>query len=233
MVERKFAVYRWRLRPRSSTAAQAARLNGVEMATAAATAAGTRSPCSPSHLRRTLPPERDAHEAQGHLRTAREQQPDHELEVFRVARVVEATRAIHLPAAGAEVDDQATPAHLLEAAEQPHDIVRACRAFEAVEHDDERSAGLTPGQPVEIEEVAVRRLDPLTPERRSPKAPQEGSPQGLEMLASVPPRRMIGGGSDHVAAGASTRPPRFSPSAVAHPARVGAPQVTPGPGGRA
>src|SRR5215468_7092862 len=56
MVERKFAVYRRRLRPRSSTAAQAARLNGVEMATAAATDAGIRSPSSPSHLRRTLPP---------------------------------------------------------------------------------------------------------------------------------------------------------------------------------
>src|SRR5215471_1870332 len=157
-------------------------------------------------LEEDVAPERNAHEAQGRLRIAREQKADHELEVFRVARVVEATRAIHLPAAGAEVDDQATPAHLLEAAEQPHDIVRACRAFEAVEHDDERCAGLAPGQPVEIEEVAVRRLDPLTPERRSPKAPQEGSPQGLEMLASVPPRRMIGGGSDHVAAGASTRP---------------------------
>jgi len=45
-----------------------------------------------------------------------------------------------------------------------------------MEHDDERRPALTSGKPVEIDEVAVRRLDALAEERRRSSVTQQRPP---------------------------------------------------------
>jgi hypothetical protein len=74
------------------------------------------------------------------------------------------------------MEHEAAPAHPLQATEQSYGIVRARRALETMEHDDERRPALTSGKPVEIDEVAVRCLDPLAEERWSSSATQQRPP---------------------------------------------------------
>jgi hypothetical protein len=74
------------------------------------------------------------------------------------------------------MEHEAAPAHPLQATEQSYGIVRARRALETMEHDDERRPSLTSSKPVEIDEVAVRCLDPLAEERRSSSATQQRPP---------------------------------------------------------
>src|SRR5262250_3333318 len=65
-----------------------------------------------------VPAQRDADQAQAESRLTIEEAADQEVEVSRVARVIEATGTIHLAAAGTEMHHEAAPAHLLQATEQ-------------------------------------------------------------------------------------------------------------------
>jgi hypothetical protein len=110
------------------------------------------------------------------VRLARGEPGHDELEVARIARVIETRRTIDLTPAGSEVNDEAAPPELFEATQKAHGIVGAGRALEPVENDHERRATLAAGQPVEIDEVAVGRLDPLAPHLRTPAAAEQGTP---------------------------------------------------------
>src|SRR5262249_60001809 len=66
-----------------------------------------------------VPAQRDADQAQAESRLTIEEAADHEVEVSRVARVIEAVGTIHLAAAGAKMEHEAARAHPLEATEQP------------------------------------------------------------------------------------------------------------------
>src|SRR5262249_24083032 len=120
-----------------------------------------------------VPAQRGADQAQAESRLTIEEAADHEVEVSRVARVIEAAGTIHLAAAGAKMDHEAAPAHPPQATEQPQGIAALRRALETMEHDDERRPALTSGKPVEFDEVAVRRLDSLAEERRRSSATQQ------------------------------------------------------------
>jgi hypothetical protein len=101
--------------------------------------------------------------------------------------MVEARLTIQLSAARPEVHDHPAPAPGASQAQQPDDVVRARRAFEAVEDQDERRVRRTV-QPVEVEEVSVSGGDPLAPQRDATAA-DERAPDGLEVSASTPPGR--------------------------------------------
>ena len=110
------------------------------------------------------------------------------------------------------MNDEAAPPELFEATQKAHRVVGAGRALESVENDHERRATLAAGQPVEIDEVAVGGLDPLAANLRAPAAPEQGTPQRLEMAASVPPRRPVGGGGSGLSL--AVRPPAVSGEAI-------------------
>src|SRR3989475_886574 len=116
------------------------------------------------------------------------------VEILGFARVVHARGQVDLSTARAEVEGHGAPAPLLRLAHEATDVVRLARALEAVKDDDEGSAPLARGQPVEVDEVAVRRAHALPPELGELGPTEERAPEGLKVRPPEPPRRVVVGG---------------------------------------
>src|SRR5439155_508608 len=80
------------------------------------------------------------------------------------------------------------PARLAREREQAMDVVRAARALEAVQDEQQRRARGRRVQAIEVDEVTVGRGDPLAPGRDDAPA-HERAPDGLRVAVSQPPRR--------------------------------------------
>src|SRR5215472_16967262 len=105
--------------------------------------------------------------------------------------MVEARRPVHLAAARAEVQDEPGEAGGGDLPEQASHVVRAGGTLEAVEDEHDGRAGDGRVEPVEIQEVAVFGEQALAAQRRPAESPEERAPDGLEVAAPVPPRRVI------------------------------------------
>ena len=142
----------------------------------------------PAHQR--IASERDAHGQLGSrmLVTQARQDP---ADLFMVARVVGARAAIELAAAASEVrHHEGQPARPRHAGESLG-IVAARGAFESVEQHQQRRAGRGAGhQPVEVEKISIRRVQPLAAPRGAVKdrtSSLQGRPDGLQIAAGQPP----------------------------------------------
>src|SRR6185436_20434523 len=101
---------------------------------------------------------------------------------------------VHLAAARPEVERDARPTRCPAGPEEPGHVMGARRALETVEHEERRRGGAAGRvEPVEVDEVAVRRPQTLPPERK-PVGPEEGTPDRLDVAVSRPPGRREGGG---------------------------------------
>src|SRR5713226_8576532 len=105
--------------------------------------------------------------------------------------MVEARRPVHLTAAGAEIEHSAPEPETRRFLEEARDVMRARRAFEAVQDEDERRAGRRGLEPVDIHEVAVRRVAALAPQSRTVELANQRAPDRLEVTAAVPPRGAV------------------------------------------
>src|SRR5947199_5255530 len=107
--------------------------------------------------------------------------------------MIEGAEAVQLTAAGSEVQSDGPPAAGERLAREPHHVVRARRAFEPVQHQQERR--IRPGGvgPVEVDEIAVRRGDALPPPP-DPVTAEERAPDRLHVRVPAPPGRPERGG---------------------------------------
>ena len=147
----------------------------------------------PEPLQHHVAAQRDPDQADPGIALALPQLLEHPLEIPGLARVIEPRQAVHLPAARAEVHHRGAAAEAARPAQQAARVVRARRALEAVEDQDQRAGLGGPGQPVEIDEVAVGGLEALPAQRGPPPVSQQRPPQRLQMPAPVPERRAVGG----------------------------------------
>src|SRR5947207_6625013 len=134
--------------------------------------------------------DREADGPHAHLRLALDDGAEYTVEVARVAGVVEAGQPVQLTAARAKPQDPRAPAARAGALEQAGHVVRAAGALEPVEHEEHRRARTT-GEPVEVDEVAVRCDQALARHARERPAPDDG-PQRLQVAVAAPPRCGVG-----------------------------------------
>src|SRR5205823_5158389 len=139
-------------------------------------------------LQQDVAAERDADRDEARRGLALQQQRDHVLEVVGVPRVVELRQAVQLAAARAEVQRDGAPAAGERQGHEALRVVRARRALEPVEDEEQRRARAALAvRPVEIHEIAVARGDPLAPHAEVRAAPEERAPRGLDVRVPAPP----------------------------------------------
>src|SRR5882762_11363574 len=88
-------------------------------------------------LQEDVAAERDADGADARVRVAPGEQADDEVEVVGVARMVEARQPVRLAAARPEVQGHRAPARVAREREQAMHVVRAARALEAVQDEQQ------------------------------------------------------------------------------------------------
>ena len=170
----------------------AARSKGTESVAAAATVG---SPgFSPSHFSSTFPPsETPAREERPS--EPRRQRPGHEVEVGRLAGVVEARPLVRdaaveverIPGAEPEVEDGRAQAGARRERENPLRVDGVRAALETVQHEEKRSVFGGGGvEVIQEERVAVRSGQRLAAHRHQPLRAREASPHRLRMAAAQP-----------------------------------------------
>ncbi len=138
--------------------------------------------------------QREAHGAQRHARPARRQQLQHEPEVARIARVVEARQAVGPAAARAEVQRHRADAAVPQRATALLHVGRVGAPLQAVDDHDVRRAlargARTAGdaRPVEVQEIAVGRVDALAAVAHAGARPQVPARHRLRVRPAQPPR---------------------------------------------
>ena len=101
------------------------------------------------------------------------------VEVAREPAVVEVRLAVRLAAATPVVPDEDIEARLTDCVDGAPDVLRLRVALHAVGQDDE--AGRPAARPVEVQEVPVRRLDPLSLVLDGRRLAKESGVQGLDV----------------------------------------------------
>src|SRR5690606_28790239 len=138
--------------------------------------------------------EREADGAAPHVGEARGEVVEHEADVAGLARVVEARGAVRLAAARAEVEPDALDARGGELRVGGERVAAAGRALEAVQQQHLGRAVARCGREVEVEEVAVRRLDALAPQREGAAEAEQPPADGLPVAPGQPPGGAEGAG---------------------------------------
>src|SRR5690606_3076221 len=138
--------------------------------------------------------EREADGAAPHVGGARGEVVEHEADVARLARVVEAGGAVRLAAARAEVEADALDAGGGELRVGDERVATAGRALEAVQQQHLGGTFTWCGREVEVEEVPVRRLDALAPQREGAAQAEQPPADRLRVAAGQPPGGAEGAG---------------------------------------
>ena len=117
--------------------------------------------------------------------------------------MVRTGQAVRFPAAAAKMRHDTAPLQRAHALHQRRRVMRRYAAFQAMKEDHERrrcAGGAF--QPVEVDEVAVRRIDALPPIRKHRPA-QERGVDALGVSAGQPRRRpVLTGGGTQISKGA-------------------------------
>ena len=146
--------------------------------------------------------QRDAHRVQRRDGVARVHLAQDPVGLVAVTRVVGARQAVGLAAAASEVSHHAAPAAVGRGAHQGKRVVAAGTAFESMEEHQQRRVGARGlGQrEVKVDEVAIGRLEPLSPVRDFGPRHELGGDDRLRMPPGQPGRCEIAGGNQGHAA---------------------------------
>lgn len=115
-------------------------------------------------------------------------------EIIAHAGMVGTEEAIGFARAAATIPGEGVPAAFLERERHPANVFGGGFAFEAVPDDGE--ALVLPLRPIEVKEVAIRKLEALALDFRSPDTPKEGGVDRREMTSPQAERSAVGGGDE-------------------------------------
>jgi hypothetical protein len=154
-------------------------------------------------LEKNVAAERDADGGDLGVRLARRDRTQEEVEVLRLARVVEARAPVgqhpgepsRIAGARPEVQRRAAISPASGQAQESLGVNGKGAALEAVEDDEDRRSRRA-RDPVHEELVPVRRLEALALEGKEPAAPREAAAERLRVGTRKPP-----GGPEHAPAG--------------------------------
>ena len=151
------------------------------------------APGAPEPVQERAAAERHADRVQARCRgDALADRGQHGRDFRMVARVIRTRQPVGLAAATTEMRNDAQRVAARQCIEQRARIQRRRSAFEAVEqHDARRGRGRGRVEPVEVPEVAIGRLDALTPQRHV-RSSQAVWPDRLRVTAGEPAWRAVG-----------------------------------------
>jgi hypothetical protein len=129
---------------------------------------------------------RDASEKQWCMRVPGLEVPDDEVQITRLAGVIEPPRPVRLLTTGTKYESGRMPSSRPGFADESLDIMRPDGPLEAVKKKQNRASRRGIGV-VNIHEVAIRSFESLDTGRVERFSPKELSPQRLQMRIAKPP----------------------------------------------
>ena len=147
--------------------------------------------------------QRESRQRKGLVRVLADQSSHHTVEIRRLARVIQPTRARHRPIASPEDQSICCPAALVREREKPAQVVRPDGAFQSVENQQTatmRRAGATRLEAMQIDRIAIIHHPAFDSSLQRWRATHELSPEGTQMCARYPPCGGVGilAGTAHV-----------------------------------
>jgi len=142
-------------------------------------------------FQREVSAETEADQIDGLRRVVRQRVGDDSVQIPGRAAVIHPQQAVRLAAADAEIPHQHVPATPDQGGGHALDVAGFQAGFQAVGKNREARATLR--RPFQVEEIAVRKLQPIGPFGGARHPPEQGGVDGLHVPAGQPRWRAVAG----------------------------------------